>query len=139
MIRYSLKCEQGHGFDSWFASASAYESLARAGHLACPTCGSATVDKALMAPAVASAEDKARPLAVPDDALAQKLAELRRHVEENSDYVGDAFVREARAIHLGEAPERAIWGEAKPDEAKALLDEGVPVAPLPFAIKAKVN
>lgn len=139
MIRYSLKCDQGHGFESWFASASAYDSLARAGHLACPACGSAKVDKALMVPAVATSDPAPRPLATPESEIAAKLAELRRQVEETSDYVGEDFVREARAIHLGEAPERAIWGEAKLEEARALAEEGVPVAPLPFMGKARVN
>lgn len=139
MIRYTLKCDQDHEFESWFASGAAFDALARGRHLACPVCGSGKVEKALMAPAVATAEDTARPLATPTDSLAQKLAELRRHVEETSDYVGEDFVREARAMHLGDAPERAIWGEARPDEAKALLEEGVPVAPLPFMGKAKVN
>jgi hypothetical protein len=139
MIRYTLKCDQGHDFESWFASGAAFDALAAGGHLACPVCGSGKVTKALMAPAVASADDAARPLATPTDSLAQKLAELRRHVEETSDYVGEDFAREARAIHLGDAPERAIWGEARPDEARALIDDGVPVAPLPFMGKAKVN
>lgn len=139
MIRYTLKCDQAHAFDSWFASGAAYDALAAGGHLACPVCGSAKVDKTLMAPAVAGADDPARPLATQTDSLAQKLAELRRHVEETSDYVGEDFAREARAIHLGDAPERAIWGEARADEARALIDDGVPVAPLPFMGKAKVN
>lgn len=139
MIRYTLKCDQGHGFDSWFASGAAYESLAAGGHLSCPVCGSARVDKALMAPAVASADESARPLATETDSLAQKLADLRRHVEETSDYVGEDFAREARAIHLGDSPERAIWGEARPDEARALVEDGVPVAPLPFMGKLRVN
>lgn len=139
MIRYTLKCDQGHDFESWFASGAAFDALAAGGHLACPSCGSPRVAKALMAPAVATADEPARPLATPTDSLAQKLAELRRHVEETSDYVGEDFVREARAMHLGDAPERAIWGEARPDEAKALLEEGVPVAPLPFMGKARVN
>lgn len=139
MIRYTLKCDQGHDFESWFASGAAFDSLAAGGHLACPVCGSGKVSKALMAPSVASADDSARPLATQTDSLAQKLAELRRHVEETSDYVGEDFAREARAIHLGDAPERAIWGEARPDEARALIDDGVPVAPLPFMGKARVN
>lgn len=139
MIRYALKCDQGHGFESWFASGAAYESLARGALLSCPVCGSGKVDKMLMAPAVASAPEPARPLALESDSLAQKLAELRRHVEETSDYVGEDFAREARAIHLGDAPERAIWGEARADDARALIEDGVPVAPLPFIGKARVN
>ncbi len=139
MIRYSLKCDQGHGFESWFASASAFDTLAKAGHLTCALCGSTRVDKALMAPSVASVDPVATPLATPSNALEEKLAALRRHVEENSDYVGQDFVTEARAMHLGEVPDRPIWGEARPDEARALIDEGVPVAPLPFMGKARAN
>ena len=141
MIRYSLKCDQGHAFDSWFASAAAYDSLAAAGHLSCAVCGSATIDKALMAPAVSSpaSEPEMHPLATPTSDLEARLAALRRHVEETSDYVGADFATEARAIHLGEAPERPIWGEARPDEARALIDEGVPVAPLPFMGKRQAN
>lgn len=139
MILYRLKCDQGHGFESWFASGAAFETLKVGGHLACPTCASPRIDKALMAPAVATQEAPAQPLATPTSALEEKLAALRRHVEENSDYVGDSFVSEARAIHLGDAPDRPIWGEARPDEARALMDEGVPVAPLPFMGKARVN
>lgn len=139
MIRFSLKCDQGHAFESWFASGAAFDTLQKGGHLSCAVCGSARVDKALMAPSVATAEDSAVPLATPSKALAAKLAELRRHVEETSDYVGEDFVREARAMHLGDAPERSIWGEARPDEAKALIEEGVPVAPLPFVPARKAN
>ncbi|MCC6001725.1 MAG: DUF1178 family protein [Pararhodobacter sp.] len=144
MIRYSLKCDKGHDFDSWFASSAAYDSLRGAGHLSCPVCGSTQVDKALMAPAVSVAETAApAPLSdsapSPQQAVAARLAALRRHVEENSDYVGMEFVQEARAIHAGDAPERAIWGEARLDEAKALIDEGVPVAPLPFGPRRNMN
>ncbi len=139
MIRYRLTCDQGHAFESWFASAAAFDVLLKGGHLACTQCGSAQVDKALMAPSVASAAPPARPLATPSTALEQKIAELRRQVEENSDYVGADFAAEARAIHLGEAPDRAIWGEAHIDDARALADEGVPVAPLPFFGKSRGN
>lgn len=139
MIRYSLKCDQGHGFESWFASAAAYDTLAGAGHVVCPQCNSSRVEKALMAPAVAVTEPEERPLATPTTELERKLAALRKHVEETSDYVGRDFAREARAIHAGESPERPIWGEARVDEAKALIDDGVPVAPLPFMGKARAN
>jgi hypothetical protein len=134
MIRYALKCPAGHGFESWFQSASAYESLRRAGHVTCPECGSGEVEKALMAPSVATAETRG---AV--QSREAELAALRRKIEETSDYVGGNFVKEARAMHQGEAPERAIYGEAKPEEAIQLLEEGVPVAPLPFLPKRKAN
>lgn len=145
MIRYRLKCDKGHDFDSWFASSAAYERLLASGHVACAICGSARVEKALMAPSVSSADNtdaaEKPPLAAPSpqDALAEKLAAWRKHVEANSDYVGMEFTREARAMHEGEAPERAIWGEAKLDDARALVEDGVPVAPLPFGRKGGGN
>lgn len=151
MIRYSLRCDQGHDFESWFASAAAFDRLHAAGHLSCAICGSAGVEKALMAPAVATRADSpaaaqatAQP-ATPDPAaeraaeLAARIEAYRRHVEETSDYVGMNFVTEARAMHLGEAPERPIHGEARIDEARALLSEGVPVAPLPFIPRSRTN
>jgi hypothetical protein len=137
MIRYALRCDRDHGFDSWFGSAEAYDRLRAAGHVACPDCGSTVVDKALMAPSVAPARDKA--LAAPRDPREAALAELRRQVEENSEYVGLEFATEARRIHEGEAPERSIYGEARLDEARRLIEDGVPVAPLPFLPKARAN
>jgi hypothetical protein len=140
MIRYSLSCDQGHDFDSWFQSAAAYDRLAAAGHVACALCGSTTVDKALMAPAVRTAgEPGTAPLATPHSELEEKLAALRAHIEENSDYVGLSFAAEARAMHDGLIPGRAIHGEARPDEARRLLEDGIPVAPLPFVPKRQAN
>ncbi|MCW1931954.1 DUF1178 family protein [Pararhodobacter zhoushanensis] len=141
MIRYSLKCDQGHAFESWFASASGFDTLKKAGHLSCAHCGSAQVEKALMAPSVANADgdSTAKALTPVAGGPEEKLAALRRHVEENSDYVGTDFVKQARAMHLGDAPERAIWGEARFEDARALAEEGVPVAPLPFIPKARTN
>ena len=136
MVRYSLSCADGHHFESWFQSAKAFDDLAARGHLACAECGSPKVAKVLMAPAVANARPD---LATPQDKREAMLAAMRRHVEENSDYVGVSFAAEARKIHAGDAPERNIWGEAKPDEAKALIEEGIPVAPLPFIPKRSAN
>ena len=142
MIRYSLKCADDHGFDSWFQSGSAFDSLLAAGHVTCPVCGSAAVEKSLMAPMVRPTreEEAAKPsLGAPATELEQALAALRRQVEENSEYVGVNFVTEARRIHAGDAPERAIYGEARADEAKKLIEDGVPVAPLPFLPARKTN
>jgi hypothetical protein len=136
MVRYSLSCADGHLFESWFQSASAFDDLAARGLLSCAECGSPKVRKALMAPAVAASGPD---LSTPRDPREAALAALRRQVEENSDYVGLSFAAEARRIHAGEAPERHIWGEAKPSEAKALLEEGIPVAPLPFLPKRSAN
>ncbi|MFC5739457.1 DUF1178 family protein [Sinirhodobacter huangdaonensis] len=148
MIRYTLKCDQDHSFDSWFASAEAFEKLRAAGMVACSVCGSTVVEKALMTPALRPARDTAaetapataaHPLSTPQGALEAALAEMRRVIEENSDDVGRDFVDEARAMHSGEKPERAIRGEARPDEARALLEEGIAVTPLPFLPPRKTN
>jgi len=150
MIQYSLKCSKGHKFDSWFQSASAYEKLARSGLISCAVCGGTEVEKAIMAPRVQSGSDaesgEARaaaatggPLSAPASPAEQALRELRRKIEATADYVGTDFSREARAIHEGSAPERPIYGEAKAHEAAALVRDGVPVAPLPFALNRKTN
>jgi hypothetical protein len=136
MVRYSLSCADGHHFESWFQSAKAFDDLAARGLLACAECGSPKVEKVLMAPSVSTSRQD---LTTPQDKREALLAAMRRHVEENSDYVGMSFAAEARKIHAGESPERNIWGEAKPDEAKALLEEGIPVAPLPFIPKRSAN
>lgn len=144
MIHYSLKCSNDHGFESWFASAGAFDGLQRAGRVACPVCGSAEVEKALMAPTVQPARKKAgpkpaQPLAAPASDLEKAIAELRKQIEKNADYVGMNFAAEARAIHEGEAEARSIYGEARPDEARKLIEDGVPVAPLPFLPQRKTN
>jgi len=147
MIRFSLRCAKAHDFESWFASGAAYHTLRNSGHVTCPVCGDAGVEKALMAPAVSVAAshpapavaDRAASPAPPDAALAAKLQALRKHVEANSDYVGLKFAAEARAMHLGDAPERPIHGEAKIADARALIEEGVPVAPLPFLPRNRTN
>ncbi|MEI4471528.1 DUF1178 family protein [Frigidibacter sp. MR17.24] len=141
MIRYSLTCDKGHDFDSWFASAEAFDRLAAAGHLACAVCGGSGVTKALMAPKIAKGDTAtpARPLRAPASEAEAAMAALRRRIEETSDYVGMNFAAEARAIHDGDAPERAIYGEAKPDEARKLIEDGIPVAPLPFLPPRKTN
>ncbi|WP_374291328.1 DUF1178 family protein [Paenirhodobacter enshiensis] len=149
MIRYTLKCDHDHAFESWFASAEAFDKLSAAGMVACTVCGSAKVAKTLMAPAVRPARKavaaeaphpetaQAAPATAPDPAGI--IAALRRAVEQNSDYVGKDFATEARAMHEGEAPERAIWGEARPDEARALIEDGIEVTPLPFMSPRKTN
>lgn len=146
MIRYNLKCSQSHEFDSWFQSAAAYDAHANSGHIACPVCASTNVEKLLMAPAVRPARAAAQspapapgPLSEPETDVEKALAALRAQVEANSEYVGMNFVTEARKMHEGTSPERAIYGEARPEEARKLLEDGVPVAPLPFMPKRKAN
>lgn len=141
MIHYDLKCSEGHEFDSWFQSAGAFDALQKAGHVTCAVCGSSKVEKLLMAPAVRPARKAGEKPALkqPANDIEAALAELRRQVEENSDYVGLNFAAEARRMHAGEIDERSIYGEAKPEEARALLEDGIPVAPLPFLPKRQAN
>ncbi len=148
MIRYTLRCDRDHEFESWFQSAAAYDSLAAAGRLSCAVCGSPRVVKSLMAPSVHPARTAAtpvperpaaRPLAAPASEIEARIAELRRRIEANSEYVGMNFVAEVRRMHEGLEPERSVYGEARLDEAKALLEDGIPVMPLPFRPARKTN
>ncbi len=139
MIHFSLKCAEGHDFDSWFQSSEAFDKLHAAGMVACSVCGSSDVAKSLMAPKVKTSREQSAPLTGARSQSEKALAEMRRNVEENSEYVGLKFAAEARRMHLGDTPERAIYGEARPEEAKQLIEEGVPVAPLPFMPPRKTN
>ncbi|MDD9722550.1 DUF1178 family protein [Sulfitobacter sp. PR48] len=151
MISYTLKCKAGHSFDSWFQSAAAFEKLVAARQVTCVECGSHEVTKAVMAPRLSkrpqtSETDQLAPeagdtpmLSVPSTEVQQALAELRRKVEANSDYVGERFTQEARAMHLGEKPTRSIYGEARLDQARSLIEDGVPLMPLPFRPKQKLS
>lgn len=141
MIRYTLKCDREHRFDSWFQSAHAFERLADGQMINCSICGSGKVEKAVMSPGVTPARNAAksapekpdhRKLSEPASPAEQALADLRAKIEATSENVGRDFAREARAIHDGESPDRAIIGEAAPHEARALLEDGIPVAPLPW-------
>lgn len=143
MIKYRLACEHGHDFDSWFDSSAAYDKLETAGLLACAVCGTKKVSKAIMAPRVKSSRDEEPRAAAPsmnpmqaalsaDPKLRAKMKELREYVEKNHAYVGDKFADEARKIHYGETEDKPIYGEATLAQAKELVEEGVPVAPLPF-------
>jgi hypothetical protein len=129
MIKYDLRCANGDEFEAWFASIADYDKQAEAGLVECPHCGDRHVEKAPMAPAVVTgrAKDARKERAV---AMAM-AAKVREHIRDNFDYVGDKFAEEARKMHQGEADERAIWGEATPEEAEALAEEGIPASPLP--------
>lgn len=139
MITYTLVCDADHRFESWFKSSAAFDDLSRSGHLSCAVCGSRKVEKSLMAPSVQPARKGATALRAPSSDQEAAIAALRAKVEANSEYVGMNFVAEARAMHDGDAPERSIYGEARPDEAMKLLEDGVPVAPLPFMPTRKAN
>lgn len=171
MIRYSLKCAEGHVFDAWFRSSTDFDALAAERRVTCAICGEARVEKTLMAPSLrgedraperktgpdgggdggpdgghavqpqppdppgsapASAPTPPAPLSIPATPAERALAGLRRFLSEKADYVGRRFADEARRIHESEVDERPIWGEASPEEARALHEEGVPVAPLPW-------
>ncbi len=137
MIRYSLACPSGHDFEAWFASSEAFEVQQKKDRIACPVCGSTAVGKALMAPSVSTSrkKDSVRLAAnVPDQQqeMAAVLRKLRQHLTENADYVGPKFAEEARRIHYDEAEKRGIYGEASPEEARALVEEGIEFSPLPM-------
>jgi hypothetical protein len=149
MIRYNLRCERDHAFESWFQSSSAYETQEKRKLVTCPVCGSAKVERAIMAPQIVS--KKGRDVAVPAPAAATevtapastplmmaqerelraKLKELRDHIVKNADNVGERFPNEARKMHYGDIEHRPIYGEASPEEARSLIEEGVEVSPLP--------
>jgi hypothetical protein len=140
MIRYDLICDKGHEFDGWFRDSAAFEKQVKRRLVACTHCGSEEVQKQLMTPGI-PAKSNSRPeasqkmLAGTVDSRSQMLLkmmrEVRKNVEENAEYVGDRFADEARKIHYAESEKRGIYGEAKPEEAKALIEEGIEVHPLP--------
>ena len=136
MIRYNLKCARAHEFEAWFRSSAAYDEQREAGQVGCAVCGATEVEKAVMAPALKAAATAAPALAprlsTPASPAEAALAALRRKIETTSDYVGREFAAEARRIHDGEGAKRAIWGEASLDDARALKDDGIPVAPIPW-------
>jgi hypothetical protein len=137
MIKYALLCEHDHDFEGWFAASADYEDQSARGLLECPTCGSKAVRKAIMSPAVVGAKAQHFAPAPSPEAMREMAMQVRRQVEDNFDYMGDAFAKEARAIHEGKAEERGIYGEATPAEVKALVEDGVPVAALPPKPKGK--
>ena len=154
MIRYTLRCERDHAFESWFQSSSAYDSQVKRKLVTCPACGSAKVEKAIMAPRLAR-RDKSTSIAVREEAapaqadaatpdtspvamispqeheFRKKLKELRDHLTANADNVGKKFPEEARKMHYGETKHRSIYGEASAEDAKELHEEGIAFHPLP--------
>ena len=147
MIRYSLACEAGHRFDSWFPDSAASEAQVAGGLVECPECGSSRIEKAIMAPSIGRAgrqveaalapapQPEPQPVALMsgrERELRRLLKEVREHVKKNADYVGDEFPELARQMHHEEIEKRSIYGEAQPDEVKDLLEEGIEVQPLPL-------
>ena len=140
MIRYDLICDNGHEFDGWFSDSEAFEKQVKRRLVTCTHCGSEDVTKQIMAPGIPTksnrkTEASQKMLAGTVDPRTQKLMqmmrEVRKNVEENAEYVGDRFADEARKIHYEESEKRGIYGEAKPEDAKALIEEGIEVHPLP--------
>jgi hypothetical protein len=143
MIKYALGCADAHRFDSWFPDSASYDKQRKRGLVACPECGSTKVEKAVMAPAVLGGDrdssappPEARSIEAPLHDQRRKaremMARLRREIEANTDDVGGRFPEVARAIHQGDEPERPIRGRASLEEAKALVEEGVGVMPMPM-------
>jgi hypothetical protein len=152
MIKFSLKCGQDHRFDSWFQSSTAFDTLAARGLVNCAVCGITDVEKSIMAPSVRAGRDAPQgpptapegksgrgTLSAPASPSEQALTEMRRQIEKNSEYVGPNFAKEARKVHEGGAAARWIHGEARPEEARKLIEDGVPIMPLPFKPRRKVN
>jgi hypothetical protein len=145
VILYNLVCDKRHEFESWFPNSSAYDKQAKRGLVSCPACGSARVEKAIMAPrlarkdkstsvALAPPEETAAPVAMispQEQEFRAKLKELREHLTANADDVGKKFPEEARKMHYGEIEHRSIYGEATPQDAKELHEEGIEFHPLP--------
>jgi hypothetical protein len=151
VILYSLVCHKGHDFESWFANSAAYDKQVKRGLVSCPLCGSAKVEKAIMAPRLAR-KDKSTPILAPAEESApataeaptpvamispqerefrKRLKELRDHLTANADNVGKKFPEEARKMHYGETEHRSIYGEASPQDARELHEEGIEFHPLP--------
>jgi len=155
MIRYALRCERGHTFESWFQDSSAFDAQVKRKLVSCPACDSVKIEKAIMAPRVVAKKGRQRaepapvpttpapapaesPAATPtpllmaqERELRAKLKELRDHIVKNADNVGERFPNEARKMHYGDIEHRPIYGEASPEEARELIDEGIDVSPLP--------
>ena len=159
MIRYALACAKGHAFESWFQNSAAYDTQRTRGLVSCPVCGDTKVEKAIMSPRLSGAKKRGQAAPPPAEAPApasdapapaheeaktpvaimspqerefrQKLKELREHLTKNADYVGQKFPEEARKMHYGDIDHRSIYGEASPQDAKELHDEGIEFHPLP--------
>lgn len=142
MIKYTLVCEKKHEFESWFAGSEAYDKQAKRGLVTCPACGTAKVEKAIMAPRLSGVRKGKKPasespaasvamISPQEQELRTKLKELREHITKNADYVGQKFPEEARKMHYGDAEHRSIYGEATLEAAKELHDEGIELHALP--------
>ena len=151
MISYTLKCENDHRFDSWFHSSTAFDKLHGAGMIQCPICETTAVEKSIMAPRVRPARSTATTpaqettteeqteLSTPQTKAEYDISKLKSEIESNAEYVGMEFAAQARDMYTGDTPQKPIYGETSIEDAKKLLDDGVPVAPLPFVPTRKTN
>ncbi len=144
MIRYQLICDQSHEFESWFRSSDDFDRQSASDLLECPLCGSTHVKKALMAPSVKTARQQSKRAGSSElhaspstQEIQSKMREMREHVTKNSEYVGPRFASVARDMHTGDEPERGIYGEAKGEEVKKLIEDGIHVLPLPVLPEEK--
>ena len=140
MIRYDLQCEKGHEFDGWFSNSDAYDQQVKRHLVECVVCGSARIEKQIMAPGIPAKANRKLEVATPMVAgpvdpraqmMLQMMREFRAHVEKTTENVGSRFAEEARKIHYNETEQRGIIGQATPDEARELVEEGIEVHPLP--------
>ena len=139
MIRYTLNCNNGHQFDSWFSDSDSFEKLKEKGHLECAICSSKKVEKSLMAPRITSSNDeKKKTLISTQNALEKEIKALKKKIKTTATDVGENFPTEARAMHYGEKEEKPIIGKTSVDEARDLAEEGIPFIPLPWS-DDKVN
>ncbi len=132
MIKFELRCADGHGFEGWFRDGATYGAQVAGHEVACPVCGSTDVSKALMAPRIAKGGPSPEEVRAAKAMVVEKLQEMRREIEANAEYVGPSFAEEARKIHYGETETKAIYGEASDTEAEALRDEGIEFARIPW-------
>ncbi len=151
MIHYDLICSRNHAFDGWFRDSATFDKQAEAGQVACPQCGDVHVNRALMAPAISRRRESAPPAppvkpeptpptpvaaAQLPDILRAQLQRLRSEIEQRCEHVGDRFGEEARAIHRGERDARSIYGDATPEQAEALAEEGIEISSIPWIARA---
>ncbi len=130
MIRYALKCSQSHSFEMWFADSATYDTLADQKLVSCPDCGSTEVKKDIMAPGISSAKGQEAQSLSPR-AMAEAIRKVRAHVMSETTDMGRKFPDEARRMHEGDVEPRPIRGEATPDEVKSLVEDGIPILPVP--------
>ncbi len=144
MIKYSLNCENNHNFEAWFPNSDGFEEQNSKGFVVCPYCASIKVSKAIMAPAVKKSKPQENEnISLSNDIMPTEvrkiIEEYKSHIEQNFDYVGDSFAKEARAIHDGDSEIRPIYGETTPKEAKELIEDGISIAPIPTLANPKTD